>query len=89
MTDGKAFGSEKRLFPRWAIGEQGAIRVRGASSACTAIDISAGGFRLKMHARDEIELQLTGIVPLSARVVRVEPGSVAARFTGGPHYLFR
>ena len=93
MTDSEAFGADKRLFPRWAIGEQGAIRVRGASSACTALDISAGGFKIKTHARvgidDQIELRLSGIVPLTARVVRVEKDGLAAIFTGGPHYLFR
>ena len=93
MTDSDALGAEKRLFPRWVIGEQGAIRVQGASSACTALDISAGGFKVKTHARvgldDEIELRLSGIVPLTARVVRVEKGGIAAQFTAGPHYLFR
>jgi len=86
-------GAEKRLFPRWTIGEQGAIRVRGASSACTALDISASGFKARTHARvgvdDEIELQLAGIIPLTARVVRVEKGGIAAQFICGPHYLFR
>lgn len=93
MTDSPAFGAEKRLFPRWTMGEQGAIRVCGAESACVAVDISAGGVRVKTHARvgvdEEVELQLTGIVPLTARVVRVEPGSVAVQFVDGPHYLFR
>ena len=93
MTDSDALGSEKRLFPRWLIGEEAAIRVRGVSSTCTALDISAGGFKAKTHAQvdvdDEIELQLIGIVPLTARVVRVEKGGLAATFTRGPHYLFR
>lgn len=93
MDDRETLGAEKRLFPRWTIGELGAISVHGASAACTALDISAGGVKVKTHARvrvdEEIELQLTGIVPLAARVVRVEPGCVAAQFTGGPHYLFR
>jgi len=93
MADDTSDGAEKRLFPRWSIEEQGAIGVRGAPSACTALDISAGGFKAKTHARvgvdEEIELRLTGIIPLTARVVRVEKGGIAARFIGGPHYLFR
>ena len=93
MTDNKVSDVEQRLFPRWDMGEQGAIRLRGASSSCTAIDISAGGVKVKTRARvdidEEIELLLAGIIPLTARVVRVEPGWVAAAFTDGPQYLFR
>ena len=93
MPETAASDLEKRLFPRWNIGEQGAIRVQGVSSACTAIDISAGGVKVKTHAHigidDEFLLELDGIVPLTARVVRVEQGCIAAHFTRGPHYLFR
>ncbi len=93
MTDTASSSAEKRLFPRWTIGEQGAIRVGGVSSACTAVDISAGGVKVKTHARvavdEQIQFQLPGVVPMEARVVRVEKGGVAVQFTGGPQYLFR
>lgn len=93
MNDPARAPRERRGMPRWTIDEEATLQANGELYPCKLADISASGVRFECAATlavgDTPVLRLHGIQPLGLRVVRVEPGSIAATFVDGPHYLFR
>ena len=76
--------SERRRFQRGAIGVRASLIIQNESYTADILDISAGGAQLRcpvvLRPGAGIEIEISGLGLLQARVLRRSPNSISLEF---------